>query len=91
MLGGDLDRARRATSAIAGPDVTHYWDPRAVTGGWAEEHLPWPNSYGPAWDVFYRFDGDATWGDKPGPVLATGYTIVARRDDLAAGLEQLLG
>lgn len=91
MLGGDLDRARQVTATIAGPNVTHYWDPGAVTGRWAEDHLPWPSNHSPAWDVFYLFGADATWGDQPEPVVATGYTIVGQRDDLAAGMEQLLG
>lgn len=71
--------------------MTHYWDPGAITGQWAETHLPWDQLVGPAWDVFYLFDSDATWGDQPGPVIATGYTIVGQRDDLAAGLDELLG
>lgn len=71
--------------------MSHYWDPGAVTGRWAQEHLPWDQLHGPAWDVYYLFDPDATWTDRPEPVVATGYTIVGRRDALAEGLAKVLG
>ncbi len=89
VLGGDRQRARQATAAINGPNVIHYWDPGAVIGEWAHSRLPWPLDHGPAWDVFYLFDGEAVWTDQPGPVVATGYTIVSHRDDLATGLAQI--
>ena len=90
VLGGDLDRARQATATINDPTVTHYWDPDTITGRWAQDHLPWPPGVGPAWDVFYLFDADATWTDQPEPIVATGYTIVGHRDELATGLAELL-
>ncbi len=66
VLGGDADRATDATNTISGPNVTHYWDPGATTGEWAEDNLPWDQLVGPAWDVFYLFDQDATWTDLSG-------------------------
>ncbi len=89
ILGGDHDRATGATHAINGPQVTHYWDPEAASGRWFADNMPWEQS-GPAWDVFYLFDADATWESAPDPVLAWGFTIVGERDVLQAGLDQLL-
>ncbi len=51
--------------------------------------MPWARDQGPAWDVFYLFDADATWDDEPDPVIAWGYTIVGERDSLQTGLAEL--
>ena len=90
VLGGNHDRAREATQAISGPNVAHYWDAEAASGRWFADNMPWDHGSGPAWDVFYLFDVDATWGDAPDPVVAWGYTIFGERHTLQAGLDQLL-
>lgn len=90
VLGGDHDRAEAATVSINGPNVTHYWDADAASGQWFAENMPWTSGRGPAWDVFYLFDADATWTDAPNPVTSWGYTIVGELNSLENGLNQLL-
>lgn len=90
VLGGNQDRAADATRAIDTRHVTPYWDAEAASGQWFAENMPWDHGPGPAWDVFYLFDADATWGDAPDPVIAWGYTIFGERDSLQTGLDQLL-
>ena len=90
MLGGNEDRAQAATATINGPNVTHYWDSEAASGAWFADNMPWALGRGPAWDVFYLFDADATWTETAGPVITWGYTIFGHRDSLESGLEEFL-
>lgn len=90
VLGGSRIREDVIRSAIDGPNVAHYWDDQALSGRWFAENMPWEFGGPPAWDVYYLFDGDASWQDKPDPLVSWGYTIVATLDGLEADLDAIL-
>lgn len=90
VLGGSLERVRRTAGIISGPHVQQFWDPDATVGGWAMANLAWDEPQGPAWDVFYLFDRDATWIERPGPIIAWGFPIAEQRRILADGLRGLI-
>jgi hypothetical protein len=58
---------RDAISVSTVPGARHYWDDDWATGRWlAEKDLGGLGYTGAVYDVYYFFDGEATWDDVPG-------------------------
>ena len=65
--------------------VVHYWDESKVTGRFFAEQEGFV--IGPiAYDVYYLYGPDATWQNKPTPLISSGYTILGKGDNLRADL-----
>lgn len=77
---------------IHNDNATHMWDGQQVTGKWFAQHLDACPKLGPvAWDVFYLFDGEATWEDEPAPCISCGAPVINDAENLEAALEKLFG
>lgn len=64
--------------------VSHYWDEECVSGFWFSEHVTGQKPV--AWDAYFLYGADATWDDTLGPLVSTGYPIVAKSEKLQADL-----
>lgn len=88
MFPGD-SRNRWDGAGLVDPRVIHLWDDQKLVGSWFSAQLTHREE--PTWDFYALYGPDATWtGDLP-PALATGGTIIGRRDRLLAGVQQVLG
>jgi hypothetical protein len=85
MLAGD-SRSAWDSHVLDDPRVSEFWDGDRVAGTWFNDRrlggLGGPG--GIAWDVYYAFGPNATWGSKPTAPLAAGSDII----DHVSGLEQ---
>ena len=83
---------RDEISVATVPGARHYWDDDWATGRWlAEKDLGGLGYTGAVYDVYYFFDGDATWDDVPEPILASGSPVDYESDRLAEAAERVLG
>lgn len=82
MLGSD-DRPRVRTSLMVDPRVRHFWDGDRAIGRWLGGM---EDAKRTAWDVFFLFGPDATWKEKPEPMVAHGFPIIRHVDALKSGL-----
>lgn len=74
------------------PGARHYWDAEWATGRWlAEKDLGGFGYTGAVYDVYYLFDGQATWEETPGPLASAGAPVLYESDKLAAAVERILG
>ena len=89
FLGGTSEAARVSRRVLPDPRVIQFWDGSAVTSEWFAENVD--HSPGPAWDVYYLFGPDASWTDVPGPIAASGGTIIGRSQALRDAITPLLG
>ena len=87
MLWGD-SRSRWDGRTMSDSRVAHYCDQSRVVGEWFAQEV---DGYsGIAWNVYYLYGPDATWGELPGPLVASGRTIYSERQALGAGIQYLL-
>ncbi len=68
------------------PRVTNLWDENKSAGRFFAEHEDF--IFGPiAYDIYYLYDQEAIWDSKPSPLVSSGYTVIAKgnqlRDDIA--------
>ena len=69
--------------------VTHWWDEKQTASRWFADHQGFDQ--GPAaWDVYYLYGSDAQWATALGPLAGSGYTIIGKKDQLAADLQAVL-
>ena len=91
VLAGD-DRSKWDSTLLNDARVTELWDADGALGKW----FPQQNEYsdvvhGPlAWDIFFLYEGEATWEDVPQPLIESGSTIIASRDKLKEGILPLI-
>jgi hypothetical protein len=92
MLPGDA-RNRWDADVLADRRVIEFWDDELVTGTWFGRHLDemgvGKQIRGVYWDAFLVFDKDARWETVPGPVVASGATVIGQRERLQAALAPL--
>jgi hypothetical protein len=69
--------------------VRHYWDGDATSSAYFGEHLP--GNFGTFWDGFALYGREARWADEPGPLLASGVTVIGRSASLREAIEDVLG
>lgn len=68
MLPGD-SRQLLDTRVLDDPRVTYYWDAGKLTGSWFSSHVT--HRLGITWDDYFLFGPDASWGQRPGPIVST--------------------
>ena len=86
ILNGDAARGPRP-DLIPDTRVTHYWDPEKSIGEWFGNLQ---GSERVAWDVFFLYGGEATWTEKPGPLLEWGYPVIRQTEKLMKAIGPLL-
>ncbi len=87
ILAGD---AREEWNGSTMPDarVTHFWDGALQAGRWFAQQV---DGYdGVAWDIYYLYGPDAVWENVPLPLLDSGQTIYAERQQLKRQISTLL-
>jgi len=90
MLRGDKRRAFMP-EVLADRRVTHLWDEQRNVGRWFAENFEIEGCNDDiAWDAFFVFGPDTDWGDKPEPLVESGFTIWDKRKNLRDALEPFL-
>ena len=91
VLVGD-DRSAWNPELLVDPRVTQYWDSDRSLGTWFPRQEEYESLiFGPlAWDIFFLYGPEAVWEDVPAPLIASGRTIISKRDRLRSGISQLL-
>ena len=85
MLGARRNRAVEATELISDPRVRHYWNDDFIVGEFFKEH-----DFGrTAWDIYFLYGPDATWGEEPQPLILSGRTVIRKRQALQDALLEL--
>ena len=44
-----------------------------------------------AYDIYYLYGPEAQWDIKPSPLVSSGYTVMAKRDQLKKDIGLLMG
>ena len=72
------------------PRVTQFWDDGKLAGQFFAEQEGF--RFGSiAYDVYYLYGSESGWDLKPSPLVSTGYTVMAKRNQLKDDLRKLLG
>lgn len=88
MIASDSRSRWRWTGGVIGDRrVIHLWDEQKTVGRWFARNYD-PNTE-VMWDVFFLFNGDAQWQERPAPMVITGRTIMDDRDELAKAMSEL--
>ena len=88
MLVTDTIRATRS-GMIDDERATHYKDVARISGKWFNENYGGDKG-SVAWDIAYVFGPEATWENKPSPMLGWGAAVIHQKDKLMAVLTPLL-
>ena len=84
--------ARDTIDVSSIPGARHYWDAEWATGRWfGERDLGGQGYTGAVYDVYYLFDGDATWDETPGPLVSSGAPVIYESERLANAVERIAG
>ena len=71
------------------PRVMHFWDGETEVGQWFAEQVE--KYRGISWDIYYLYGPDATWEDRPSPLVGSCDTIYAEQETLPTQVNALLG
>ncbi len=72
------------------PRVTQLWDGEKVAGRFFADQEGF--IFGSvAYDIYYLYDPEAQWDIKPSPLVSSGYTVMAKRNQLKKDIGRLLG
>ena len=85
MLGGRRSQATEATNLMPDSRVQHFWNDEFIAG----EHFREFNFGRAAWDIYFLYASDAIWQEMPEPLISSGYTVYAFRDQLEEDLTDL--
>ena len=86
-LPGDA-REEWDDSLMTDPRVTQLWDAQKSAGLFFAEQEGF--RFGSiAYDIYYLYGPDAQWDLKPSPLVSSGYTVMAKRDQLRDDIESL--
>jgi hypothetical protein len=90
MLAPDA-RSEWDSSVLPDERVTHFWDGERIAGIWlAQRDVGGLGYSGVVWDAFFVFGPEASWGDEPGPLLASGAPVIDHSAELGDALLPLL-
>lgn len=69
--------------------VTQVWDSEKVAGRFFadQEGFMFGNV---AYDIYYLYGPEALWDIKPSPLVSSGYTVMAKRNQLKEDIGSLL-
>lgn len=88
-LPGDA-RQKWEASLMTDPRVTQLWDDKKLAGRFFAEQEEF--LFGSiAYDIYYLYGPEANWNLKPSPLVSSGYTVIAKRDQLREDIVRLLG
>ena len=87
MVAGD-SRSGWDGAGMNDPRVVHLWDEQKAVGDFFAAKVT--RTPGTAWDAYFLYGPDATWGSEPAPLVGNGRTIIARRAQLQEGIVPLL-
>ena len=85
VLGGNREQASEATSLMTDPRATHYWNDEFIVGN----HFRDLNFGRVAWDIYFLYGAEANWQTLPEPLIRSGVTIFAQREQLESDLTTL--
>lgn len=73
--------------------VAHFWDGERRVGRWYSRHVT-GGGEGDAdafeWDAYFLYAPDVSWEDDPPAAIRWGSTIMEKRQELRASLEEML-
>jgi hypothetical protein len=81
-------RWRWDDEVMTDPRVIHLWDEKKLAGQWFAEHVE--DYQGIVWDTYYLYGPEARWDRTPTPLISSGYTVLAKREELQRSLVPLL-
>ena len=88
-LPGDA-REKWNTTLMTDPRVTQLWDDKKSVGRFFAEQEGF--MFGSiAYDIYYLYGPEAKWDIAPSPLVSSGYTVLAKRNQLREDLVSLLG
>lgn len=89
MLGADA-RQKWEDDLMTDPRVTQWWDEEKEAGRFfaGQEQFMFGSV---AYDIYYLYGQEAQWDVKPSPLVSSGYTVMAKREQLKADVLRLLG
>ncbi len=71
------------------PRVTQFWDDEKLAGRFFADQEGF--MFGPiAYDIYYLYGSEANWDFKPSPLVSSGYTVMAKRNQLKDDIGRLL-
>ena len=89
MLPADAREGWEA-DLMTDPRVTQLWDEEKVAGRFFAEQEGF--IFGSiAYDVYYLYGPESSWDQKPASLVSTGYTVMAKRNQLKEDISKLLG
>ena len=75
------------TTILDDPRVKQYWDGQGITGTYfADTDLGGLGYSGFVYDVYYVLGPEATWADKPEPLVGGRAPVVSYADELLADI-----
>jgi hypothetical protein len=89
LLGASKRAADVSERVLPDSRVIHYWDGDEATSDWFAENVEDIDAVA-WWDVYYLYGPDAEWTDIPGPLVASGGTVIARSSELKEAITPML-
>lgn len=90
MLPGDA-RGKWKASVINDSRATHFWNGNRKVGRWFSKNAEGCAPLGPvAWDAYFLFDREATWGDVLSQAVICGTPIVQQKEGLITAAPKVL-
>lgn len=89
FLGATKGAADVSERVLPDVRVIHYWDNAAETSAWFADNVEDIDAKA-WWDVYYLYGPDAQWTDVPGPLVASGGTVIGRSSELKEAITPLL-
>jgi len=91
VLAGD-DKSAWRSDLLTDDRVIELWDSDRTLGQWFPQQEEYKELvFGPlAWDIYFLYGPDATWGNIPSPLVSSGHTIISSRKGLERDITPLL-
>jgi hypothetical protein len=86
-LGGER-RSNWDSAVLPDARVLHFWDASRFAGPWFAKIVHGDDGY--MWDTYLLYGPNATWDTAPGPLIASGGTILDTGPQLRDKLASLL-
>lgn len=86
LLGGRRNHAVEASGLMPDPRVQHFWNEPFIVGDFYRDAALGRI----AWDIYFLYGPEAEWQETPEPLLSSGYTVYAKRQQLQADFTALL-
>jgi hypothetical protein len=88
VLAGDA-RDQWNADLLADARVRHYWDADGWLGRWFAVEVE--GFDGIVWDAYYLYAAEARWDETPPVAFSSGATVIDRREELLASVQQVAG